>query len=128
MPQPTATLLLLFTIIITIMKSTTTAASWTSRRILPYEAPEFAKGILTNVPKGRLHLGNLPTPLYQLVHAANGDGSSTAKQDDDDDGTTILGKIAKLGVNFYVKRDDMTGGVELGGMLRFLKTHLTDDL
>lgn len=64
----------------------------------PYEPPEWAKRSFTNVPThGRLCLGNFPTPLYRLG------------------GSALFPTLADRGLEFFVKRDDSSGGVELGG-------------
>jgi D-cysteine desulfhydrase len=57
----------------------------------PYSPPEWAKD-LNNIPKTRVNLGRLPTPLYKWN----------------------VSLLKDLGVNWWIKRDDMTG-FELGG-------------
>lgn len=80
----------------------------TPNQLYPYEPPAWAKDVLLNTPQhGRLHIANLPTPLYRM-------NSFSAAAD---------------GLNFFVKRDDMTGGVELGGnKIRKLEFLLADAL
>jgi D-cysteine desulfhydrase len=66
-----------------------------------YNPPSWAKEFLRQVPKyGKLSLANLPTPLYQILLSNQGSFSKVLKD-------------KKL--SFYIKRDDATGGVELGG-------------
>lgn len=83
--------------------SRTQQASAFSSQAYPYEPPDWAKNVLLNVPKhGRLHLANLPTPLYRIMYKD---------------------------LPLYIKRDDMTGGVELGGnKIRKLEFLLADAL
>ena len=74
----------------------------------PYEPPSWASTVFKNIPQhGRLHLANLPTPLH-LVNT-----KSSRRRRDKDDG--ILSKLDELNVKLYIKRDDATGGTELGG-------------
>ena len=79
-----------------------------------YEPPVWAQTAFTHFPThGRLRLGNFPTPLYRLNFAQ-------VTNDDDDDGDTtsfshLTQLIAKHNLSFYIKRDDSTGGLELGG-------------
>jgi D-cysteine desulfhydrase len=70
-------------------------------RALPYSPPSWAQEFLCQVPKyGRLSLANLPTPLYQILLSDKGSFSKVLKD---------------KSLSFYIKRDDATGGVELGG-------------
>ena len=79
----------------------------TPNQAYPYEPPAWALDTLTNTPEhGRLNLGNLPTPLYRMNPFTGSHG-----------------------INFFVKRDDMTGGPELGGnKIRKLEFLLADAL
>jgi D-cysteine desulfhydrase family pyridoxal phosphate-dependent enzyme len=79
----------------------------TPNQAYPYEPPAWALDTLTNTPEhGRLNLGNLPTPLYRMNPFTGSEG-----------------------INFFVKRDDMTGGPELGGnKIRKLEFLLADAL
>jgi D-cysteine desulfhydrase family pyridoxal phosphate-dependent enzyme len=62
-----------------------------------YKPPLWARDKFTNLPsQGRLTLGNFPTPLYQLPACQVPPGSNNSN-------------------TWYVKRDDSSGGVELGG-------------
>ena len=66
-----------------------------------YEPPSWATASFSNHPKhGRLRLANLPTPLYQLPLSPS---------------SVFLSKIQSLNTTMYIKRDDASGGVELGG-------------
>jgi D-cysteine desulfhydrase len=79
----------------------------------PYVAPSWCQGLLCSVPEhGRLHLANLPTPLYRMTGRSN-----------------IFQKLDDLGISFFIKRDDATHGVELGGnKIRKLEFLLADAL
>lgn len=83
-----------------------------------YEPPLWAKDSLENLPPhGRLALANLPTPLYKLNSQDSSNSSSSS----------ILKKLQELNINLYVKRDDMSGGVETGGnKIRKLEFLLAD--
>ena len=86
----------------------------------PYTPPAWASP-LTNVPKKRLKLAHLPTPI-QLIGA----NRSTRQQKNS---STILSRLKELNIKLYIKRDDATGGVELGGnKLRKLEFLLADAL
>ena len=91
------------------MSSTTTTAALTEhslKRILSYELPTWAKGYLQKEPtQGRIPLANLPTPLHQVFPSKNSPKDS------------VMRKLAEKDISLYIKRDDMTGGVELGGTL-----------
>lgn len=82
----------------------------------PYQPPRWAEGKLTKVPKhGRLRLANLPTPIHH-IKTSNSSHS-------------ILRRLKELNINLYFKRDDATGGVELGGnKVRKLEFLLADAL
>lgn len=82
----------------------------------PYQPPKWAEGKLTNVPKhGRLHLANLPTPIHHVKTSASNN--------------SILSRLNELNIKLYFKRDDATGGVELGGnKVRKLEFLLADAL
>jgi len=90
----------------------------TPRQAHAYEPPIWTRNVLENIPpNGRLHLANLPTPLYKLE-------SFTTKKNG------ILQSLKdEYGISLFVKRDDMTGGVELGGnKLRKLEFLMADAL
>lgn len=112
-------------ILISIMVST--SSSVTTRSICvgkplttryEYEAPVWARGKFQNVPAKRLHMANLPTPLYQWSSGASGSQSSS-----------IMQRLRDLDITLYIKRDDMTGGCETGGnKIRKLEFLLADAL
>ena len=86
----------------------------------PYQPPVWAKDALKKTPKhGRLHLANLPTPIYLI--------GSKSRPSKDTNG--ILSRLDELNIKLYVKRDDATGGTELGGnKIRKLEFLLADAL
>lgn len=94
----------------------------------PYAPPRWAEGALTNPPPhGRLRLANLPTPLHAIVGA--GSSSASAAPPPPTRAGGILARLRDLDVRLYVKRDDATGGVELGGnKVRKLEFLLADAL
>ncbi len=95
----------------------------------PYHPPAYVISALTNVPKnGRIRLANLPTPIHRIKNVGSSSSHDTnANNGDDDDG--ILSRLRDLNVEFYVKRDDATGGTELGGnKVRKLEFLLADAL
>jgi D-cysteine desulfhydrase len=75
-----------------------------------YEPPAWAQKVLNNPPQhGRLHLANLPTPIHKIP--------------------PVPSLLKDLDIHLYVKRDDMTGGVETGGnKIRKLEFLLADAL
>lgn len=81
-----------------------------------YTPPSWAQPVLSKVPSnGRLHLANLPTPLYKLDLTSHTSSWSAL--------------LRELNINLFVKRDDMTGGVETGGnKIRKLEFLLADAL
>lgn len=85
------------------------------QRILPYQPPLWAQEYLKTVPPhGRWLLANLPTPLYQLI-SHNHDASILSQTFD------------AIQASLFIKRDDSTGGVELGGnKIRKLEFLLAD--
>lgn len=88
------------------------------KSLLPYQAPTFARHF-KNVPKHRLKLANLPTPLQDVMLS-----NSVASLDD-----SVLQPLRDLNIQLLVKRDDMTAGVELGGnKIRKLEFLLADAL
>lgn len=95
----------------------------------PYHPPAWTDGLLKKVPKhGRLHLANLPTPVHRigitrklLEDESNGRGGKNSSR--------ILSRLQELNINLYIKRDDATGGIELGGnKIRKLEFLLADAL
>jgi len=116
-------------------KATTTTTASTMlfpSQSVPYVPPNWCADRLLNVPKhGRLVLGNLPTPMYRipLANAAAKNAqkqptattSSSSSSAGDSNGppvgasTSCLQRLHELDVTLLVKRDDCTGGPELGG-------------
>jgi hypothetical protein len=121
-----------------------TAMSYSLRNTVdtphPYLPPTYVEGALTNVPRhGRLHLANLPTPIHLVYDGSRTTvaGSSGPPGDDDGGGGGtkngndggILSRLNELNARLYVKRDDATGGAELGGnKVRKLEFLLADAL
>lgn len=66
-----------------------------------YEPPSFAKNFFGEdaIPTHRLRLANLPTPVHRVVGGAR-DG--------------ILARLNELNIELFIKRDDATGGAEVG--------------
>ena len=90
------------------MSSAATAAltEHSLKRIIPYDLPVWAKSYLLKGPRhGRIPLANLPTPLFQVL--------PTSKD-------SVLQNFVQNDISFYIKRDDMTGGVEIGGTNRHI--------
>ncbi len=109
----------------------------------PTSPPPYVEGVLTNVPRrGRLHLANLPTPIHLVTNddsrrtvaagSKNGPGGGGGYGGDGggtNNGREILSKLNDLNVSLYVKRDEATGGGELGGnKVRKLEFLLADAL
>lgn len=100
----------------------------------PYSPPLWARDILTNHPlHGRLKLGNLPTPVHQVVSTLilfeekNYDPPSTRTNKRQKQ--SIVSRFLNQKCNLYIKHDDATGGVELGGnKVRKLEFLLADAL
>jgi len=85
-----------------------------SQSAVPYVPPPWCS--LRLPPHGRLQLAHMPTPLYRI---------------DLDHKQVFLDVSAFKGINasLYIKRDDCTGGVELGGnKIRKLEFLLADAL
>jgi D-cysteine desulfhydrase len=76
----------------------------------PYELPVWAKDAFTSPPRhGRLRLAHLPTPIYPITTLQTND-------DDDENANPSLARLLHdLSLTLFVKRDDSTGGIELGG-------------
>ncbi len=81
------------------------------------------------MPKERLKLANLPTPVQLVINPKkNRRGSSSSSNQNPN---SILSRLDELNMKLYIKRDDATGGVELGGnklQLRKLEFLLADAL
>jgi D-cysteine desulfhydrase family pyridoxal phosphate-dependent enzyme len=86
------------------------------------------------IPKIRLKLALLPTPLYPLSQSSTSRWLSQIHTNNDEDDTTnditINSHINQVvPFTFWIKRDDMTGGLELGGnKIRKLEFLLADAL
>lgn len=95
----------------------------TPKKLIPYQAPEFASPI-RNVPKHRLKIANLPTPVQQISYAVSAqEGGVDPKKE------SALKTFMELNIDLLIKRDDMTAGVELGGnKIRKLEFLLADAL
>jgi D-cysteine desulfhydrase len=97
-------------------------------RRFPYQPPAWASAFQNPPKHGRLRLANLPTPLYQLPVLPQPQHNHT------DANTTphnnsFLHTLQSLNTTLYIKRDDGTGGVELGGnKIRKLEFLLADAL
>lgn len=88
----------------------------TPNKLIPYHPPDFARP-LRNVPSHRLNIANLPSPLHRIPM------SSDLKKD------SVLKPFQDLNIDFLIKRDDMSAGVELGGnKIRKLEFLLADAL
>lgn len=72
-----------------------------------YEPPSWARNVFTNLPKhGRVQLGNFPTPLQRVRHSEPPNSKNK---------NILLNKLKELNVTLFIKREDMSGGLELGG-------------
>lgn len=84
-----------------LMRAATTVKSMSV--LSRYEPPSWALNAFTNLPQhGRVRLGNFPTPL-QLINCR------------DDPKNVLLQKMKKYNITLHIKREDMSGGLELGG-------------
>ena len=107
------------------------------KTLFPYRAPSFAK-YFQNIPKNRLKLANLPTPLQYVplsnCHSSEDSGSSSSSSSSsssisDNTSTSVLQPFRDLNAKLWMKRDDMSGGTELGGnKVRKLEFLLADAL
>jgi len=90
--------------------------------LTPYIPPQWVSDYFKNIPENRLHLANLPTPLHGIHR--NIEVESDSKQS-----VSVLNRFHELNINLFIKRDDMTAGVELGGnKIRKLEFLLADAL
>ena len=87
----------------------------TPSTIVKYIPPEWASKFLQNIPEHRLHLANLPTPLYQIPYNKSKLTTTTSTSTSNDNHNTIMNKLQNLNIKLFIKRDDMTAGIELGG-------------
>ena len=82
---------------------------------VPYDPPDWARPVLTNPPShGRLLLANLPTPLYPLYTPTDNSKTQSSPLQQHLLESAIPA-LVKLKISLHVKRDDSSGGVELGG-------------
>jgi D-cysteine desulfhydrase len=99
-----------------IMASTSSSSSSDASSSLStahsYELPVWARDSLTRPPQhGRLRLAHLPTPLYQITTLVQ----HTKKNDKDSNSSSFGQTLRDNSISLYIKRDDSTGGIELGG-------------
>lgn len=89
---------------------------------LEYQLPSWAEMAFSNPPPhGRLDIANLPTPLYKWTFTPQ------TRNKADNKPSLLYQKIQDLGINLFIKRDDMSGGVETGGnKIRKLEFLLAD--
>ena len=117
------------------LKTIAVASSMTvqsPRTLLPYKAPSFARHF-KNVPKYRIKLANLPTPLQNIVLPNYGCRISPTDNNNHhssgDGGGGVLQPLRDLNIQLLIKRDDMSAGTELGGnKVRKLEFLLADAL
>jgi D-cysteine desulfhydrase len=97
------------------MRPTASALTMIRKSHAAYQPPAWASAHFSNPPtNGRLRLANLPTPIYQLA-------SPTTTL------SPILQRFQDLNIKIFIKRDDMSGGIELGGnKIRKLEFLLAD--
>jgi D-cysteine desulfhydrase len=119
-----------------LMRTGTAAAFSSLNHVHPYNPPEWIRDYFETVPcHGRLALAHLPTPVYQphtqaqVVESSSSSSSLFQSQHGQHHQSSILQRLVDMDVTFLVKRDDMTGGVELGGnKVRKLEFLLADAL
>jgi len=92
--------------------------------LLPYSAPDWCKNHFTKIPEYRISLGNLPTPLHCWTRTFSIKNTFSV---DEQGITSVKGIFNHLNITFIMKRDDMSGGCELGGnKIRKLEFLLAD--
>lgn len=97
------------------------SSSTAPNQAIPYELPDWAKESFAHPPEhGRLRLANLPTPLYRIFGHQHSESFSFTNnsenlKDRSSTSQSLSTFLTSLGASMYVKRDDCTGGVELGG-------------
>ena len=86
----------------------------TTTATVPYILPHWCQKYFTHPPKhGRFSLANLPTPLYRVSVPTS---TTTTTNDSTNPTTSSVGSILqKYNCTLYIKRDDCTHGIELGG-------------
>jgi D-cysteine desulfhydrase len=93
---------------------TTLAAASRPFPLVPYQPPSWCGSLKTVPLHGRLHLANLPTPLCRVEFSAS---------------SSFANLLRDLDCTMFVKRDDCTSGVEMGGnKIRKLEFLLADAL
>ena len=93
----------------------------------PYTPPTWAAPLTNVPPNGRLKLCNLPTPI-QLIGAKRSQ-QHQPNNNNNNNNKSIISRLKELNINLFIKRDDATGGVELGGnKLRKLEFLLAEAL
>ncbi len=100
----------------------------TPSTILRYTPPDFAKFFFKNVPEHRIKLANLPTPLYKLQkQQEQQQNQPEVSVSTSTSSSSIYDTLHKHNITLFIKRDDMTAGVELAGnkvrKLEFLLAH-----
>jgi len=85
----------------------------------PYIPPQWAIDHLSKLPQhGRLNLANFPTPLQCISSPSSHERRRQGSQSDNEDSDgkpSVLQRLWELNISLFIKRDDMSGGVELGG-------------
>ena len=100
---------------------TTTTMMNGSPTAVPYPLPHWCRNSFTNPPKhGRFQLAHVPTPLYRVFVPL----ATTTTNDN----TTSVGSILQnCQSTLFIKRDDCTHGIEMGGnKIRKLEFLLAD--
>jgi len=99
----------------------------------PYEPPKWifeGDAVLEAVPPhGRCRLANLPTPLYQIFPPSGATELNKGQTQQQNFLSLACPALSELELQFFVKRDDSSAGVELGGnKIRKLEFLLADAL
>jgi D-cysteine desulfhydrase len=113
-------------IMATTSSASSSAASSSLSTAHSYELPVWARDSFTRPPQhGRLRLAHLPTPLYQITTLLQ-----QKKNEDSTSSSSSFGRtLQDYSISLYIKRDDSTGGIELGGnKIRKLEFLLADAL
>ncbi len=89
-----------------------------------YVAPTFTRHFRNSgIPTHKLHLANLPTPIHKIPAGRKISVNDETKID------SVLQPLWDLNITLFIKRDDMSGGVEVGGnKIRKLEFLLADAL
>lgn len=79
---------------------------------VPYVIPNWCRKYFTNPPKhGRFQFANLPTPLYRVLFPSTVPTTTNHSTNT----TSVPSILQKYNFALYMKRDDATHGIELGG-------------